>query len=101
MGTRVWWLVTLLCFTEISDGPMWQFLKRRSVVKEGNLGPRHTDNSDEVSGKESQASDRFHCTSITMDKKVLFLQWTLHGPVIQIFLLHCASSVANDLQMQE
>jgi uncharacterized membrane protein YjfL (UPF0719 family) len=59
--------------------------------KKGNLSPRHTDSCDEVSDKESQASDRFHCTSITVDKKVLFLQWALHGLVIQVFLFHCAT----------
>jgi hypothetical protein len=28
-------------------------------------------------------------------------QWALHGLMIQVFLVHCASSVANDLQMQQ
>jgi hypothetical protein len=28
-------------------------------------------------------------------------QWDSHGLLIQIVLLHCASSVANDLQMQQ
>jgi hypothetical protein len=28
-------------------------------------------------------------------------QWALHGLVIQVVLLHCASSVANDLQKQQ
>jgi hypothetical protein len=37
-------------------------------MKEGDF-PGHTNNSDEVSDEESQASDKFHCTSATMDKK--------------------------------
>jgi hypothetical protein len=44
-------------------------LKRRRVIKEGDLSPTHTDNSDEVSDEESQASDKFHCTSATTDTK--------------------------------
>jgi hypothetical protein len=28
-------------------------------------------------------------------------QWALHELVIQVFLFHCVSSVANDLQMQQ
>jgi hypothetical protein len=44
-------------------------LKRRPVIKEGNFSPRHTDNSDEVSDEESEASDQFHCTSATTDTK--------------------------------
>jgi hypothetical protein len=48
---------------------MWRFLKRRRVIKEGNFSPRHMNNSVEVSDKESQASDNFHCTSATIDTK--------------------------------
>jgi hypothetical protein len=75
--------------------------------KRGGFSPRHVYNSDEVSDEESQASDKFHCTSVTMDtKKSVFImkatyQWALHGLVIQVVLFHCASSVANDLQMQQ
>jgi hypothetical protein len=43
------------------------------VVKEENFSPRHKDNSDEVSDEESQASDKFHCTSATMDTKKIDL----------------------------
>jgi hypothetical protein len=50
----------------MSDGPMWRFLKRR-VIKEGDFSPKHADNSDEVNDEESQASDKFHCTSATND----------------------------------
>jgi hypothetical protein len=54
----------------MSDGPMWRFLKMRLVIKEGDLGPGHMDNSDEVSDEESQASEEFHCTSaITNSRK--------------------------------
>jgi hypothetical protein len=48
---------------------MWRFFKRRLVIKEREFGPRHTDNFDEVSDEESQASDKFHCTSATTDTK--------------------------------
>jgi hypothetical protein len=61
--------LTPLCFTEMSDGPMWRFLKRWCVIKEGDFSPRHMDNSDEVRDEGSQASDKFHCTSATTDKK--------------------------------
>jgi hypothetical protein len=43
---------------------MWRFLKRRPVIKEGDFSPRHTDNSE-----ESEASDKFHCTSASTDTK--------------------------------
>jgi hypothetical protein len=39
-------------------------------MKEGDFSPRHTNNSDKVGDEESQASDKFHCTSATADKKV-------------------------------
>jgi hypothetical protein len=73
------------------------------VIKDGNFIPRHTVNSDEVSDKESQASDRFHCTSATMDAKrsVFTFQWALHGLMIQGVLFVYASSVATDLKMQQ
>jgi hypothetical protein len=48
---------------------MWQFFKRRRVIKDGDFGCRHMDNSDEVSDEESQDSDKFHCTSATTDIK--------------------------------
>jgi hypothetical protein len=50
--------------------PCGNFLKRRHVIKEGDFSHRHTDNSDEVSDEESQASDKFHCTSATTDTKM-------------------------------
>jgi hypothetical protein len=53
----------------MSDGPMWRFLMR-CVIKKGDFIPRHTDNSGEVSVEESQASDKFHCTSATTDTKI-------------------------------
>jgi hypothetical protein len=78
------------------------------VIKEGDFSPSHADNSVEVSDEESQASDKFHCTSATTDtqkKSVSTMkatyQWVLHGLVIQFVLFHCALSVANDLQMQQ
>jgi hypothetical protein len=37
--------------------------------KSGDCCSRHTYKSDEVSGKESQASDKFHCTSASTDTK--------------------------------
>jgi hypothetical protein len=46
-------------------GPMWRFSKRRRVIKKGDFSPRYEDNSDEVSEEEQQASDKFHCTSVT------------------------------------
>jgi hypothetical protein len=49
----------------MSDGPMWRFLKSRRVIKEGDFGLRNTDNSYEVCDEESQASDKFQCTSET------------------------------------
>jgi hypothetical protein len=36
------------------------------VVKEGDFDSRHTNNSDSA-GDESQASNKFHCTSATTD----------------------------------
>jgi hypothetical protein len=39
------------------------------MIKEQDFSPRHMDNSDEVSDKKSQASDKFHCTNVTTDKK--------------------------------
>jgi uncharacterized integral membrane protein len=51
--------------------------------------------------------NKFHFTSATMDtKKILlynesYLSMALHGLVIQVVLYHCASSVANNLQMQQ
>jgi hypothetical protein len=77
------------------------------VVKEGDFSPRHTYNSDEVSDEESQAADKFYCTSATTDtKRPVFTmkatyQWALHGLVIQVVLFYCASSVENDLQKQQ
>jgi hypothetical protein len=59
----------------MSDDLMWQFLKRKRGIKEEEFSPWHTNNSDEVSDKESQASEKFHCTSATTDtKKDLSLQ---------------------------
>jgi hypothetical protein len=51
----------------MSDSPIWQFLKRRSVINVGDFSPRHMDNYEEVSDEESLASDKFHCTSATMN----------------------------------
>jgi hypothetical protein len=48
---------------------MWRLLKRRSAIKDGDFNPRHIDNSDEVSNKGSQISDKFHCSSATTDTK--------------------------------
>jgi hypothetical protein len=99
-------LAPLVCFTEMSGGPMWRFLKRRHVMKEGDFSPRYMNNSDEVSYEKSQASDKFHCTGATAGTNMFFFtikatyQWSLHGLVIQILLFHCDSSVANDLKMQ-
>jgi hypothetical protein len=45
-------LLTLVFYTN-----MWQFLKRRCAIKEGDFSPRHMDNCDEVSDLEPQASD--------------------------------------------
>jgi hypothetical protein len=39
------------------------------MIEKRHFSTRHTDNSDEVSDEESQASDKFHCTSATTDKK--------------------------------
>jgi hypothetical protein len=81
---------------------MWQF-----VIREGDFSPRHTDNSDEVSDGQSQASDIFYCTCATTDIKKVRLynesnyDWALHELVIQIILFHCASSVENDLKMEQ
>jgi hypothetical protein len=88
---------------------MWRVLKRGHVIKEVYFSPRHTDNSDEVSDEESQASNTFHCTSATKDtqkKKSIFTmkttyQWALHRLVIQAVLFLHATSVANDLQTQQ
>jgi hypothetical protein len=52
---------------------MWRFLNRMHLIKEGNFSPRHTDNSDEFRDEESQASDKFHCTSATTDTKKVCL----------------------------
>jgi hypothetical protein len=57
----------------MADGPMWKFLKRRHVRKEGDFSPRHTDNSNDISGDESPASDKLHCTSATTDPKKVHL----------------------------
>jgi hypothetical protein len=46
--------------------PCGDFVKRRRVIKEGDLSPWHTDNSDDVTD-ELQASDKFHCNSATTD----------------------------------
>jgi uncharacterized protein YdaT len=49
-------------------------LKTRLVIKEGDFSLKHADNSEEVN-EESQASDKLHSTSTTMDtKKGSFLQ---------------------------
>jgi hypothetical protein len=50
------------------DSPMWQFLKK-SVIKKGDFSPGQRDNSGEVNDEESQSSDKYHCTSITMDTR--------------------------------
>jgi hypothetical protein len=77
------------------------------VIKEGSFSRRHTDNSDDVSDEESKGPDKFLCTSETMDTKNIpftmkaTYQWALHGLVIQTVLFPCASSVANNLQMQQ
>jgi hypothetical protein len=39
------------------------------VIKVGDFSPMHTDNSDEVSGEESQVSEKFHCTSARADTR--------------------------------
>jgi hypothetical protein len=39
------------------------------MIKEGDFSPRHMDNSEEVSDEDSQASDKFHCTSATIYTK--------------------------------
>jgi hypothetical protein len=41
--------------------------KEEPRINEGDFSSRHMDNSDEDSDDESQASDKFHCTSATMD----------------------------------
>jgi hypothetical protein len=49
------------------------------VIKEENFIPRHMDNSDEVSDDESQASDKFQCTSATTDNESYYsidFAWT-------------------------
>jgi hypothetical protein len=51
---------------------MWRFLKR-PVIKERDFSPRHMDNSDDVSDEESQAFDKFHCTSATTDTRKVLL----------------------------
>jgi hypothetical protein len=58
----------------MSGGPVWRFLKRKCVMKEGDCSPRHRDNSGEVSDEESQASDIFHCISTTTKQKGPSLQ---------------------------
>jgi hypothetical protein len=73
----------------------------------GDCSPKHTDNSDEVSDGESEASDKFHCNSATIDtKRSIFTmkaayECALRTLVIQIVLFLCASSVANVSQMQQ
>jgi hypothetical protein len=57
----------------MANSSVWSFLKRRPVIKEGDFSPRHTNNSDEVSDEESQASDKFHCTSATTDTRKALL----------------------------
>jgi hypothetical protein len=37
--------------------------------KDGDISHRHTDISDEVSDGQSQASDKFYCTSAATDTK--------------------------------
>jgi hypothetical protein len=39
------------------------------MIKEGDFSTRHTNNSVEVSDENSQASDKLHCTSATIDTK--------------------------------
>jgi hypothetical protein len=76
-------------------------------MKEGDFSAMHRDSFDEVSDEESQASDKLLCTSKTtkQERSVFTMkainQWALQGMVIQFGLLHCASSVANDLQIQQ
>jgi hypothetical protein len=72
----------------MSDDLMWRFLKRMREITEEDFSPRHTDNSDEVSDKELQASDKLHCTSAKMETKkpVYTMKWTLHGLVIKVVL---------------
>jgi hypothetical protein len=80
---------------------MWRFLNRSRQANKADFSPRHTDNSDEVSDEESQASDKFHCTSVKTDteKKICLYNksylsvgftWTADAscPVL------CASSMA-------
>jgi hypothetical protein len=75
----------------MSDSPMRRFLNRKPVKKEGEFSPRHRDNSDEIYDEESQASDKFHCTSAKSDTEKARLYnesyiWALHGLVIQVVL---------------
>jgi hypothetical protein len=75
-----------------------------AIFEEEEFRPRHTDNSDEVSYEELQASEKFHCTSTPTDAKkaclynesYLSMGFTWTG--VQDVLFYCASSVANDLQ---
>jgi hypothetical protein len=77
------------------------------AIKEGDFSPRHVDNSDEVSEEESQASDKFHCTSATTDTKkvnlynVSYLSMGFTWTGDSSCPIRCASSAANNLQMQQ
>jgi hypothetical protein len=81
--------------------------EQKACNKRRGLSPRHADNSDVVSEVESQVFDNFHCTCAKPDTKMSAFtmkatyQWALKGLVIQVVLFHCASSGANDLQMQQ
>lgn len=43
------------------------------MIKEGDFSPKHTNSSNEVSDEESEASDKFHCNSATVDTKKVHL----------------------------
>jgi hypothetical protein len=80
-------------------------LKRRHVIKEGDFSLRHMHNSDEVTDEESQASDKFHCTSATTDtiKALLYNEsyismgfaWTGDSSCLIPFCLICGTRLTN------
>jgi hypothetical protein len=72
------------------------------VIKEGDFIPRHTDNSDEVSDEESQASDKFHCNSVTTNtRKVhLYNESYLSSCHIPLYLV-CSKRLTNAARLQQ
>jgi hypothetical protein len=68
----------------------------------GFLKRRHMGNSDDITDEESQASDKFHCTSATTDTKKVHLCNESYSSSCPISLcLVCGKQLTNAAWLQQ